>query len=198
MRTVLGAIFLALLLFCGANAEQKFFNNRLTLPDLKGFELLPQSTGFKLPKKADGYSKRWKIDGKPDLKAKRYLLGRADKNLWVTVSLHHSDYGPRASLTPAKFNDQLKGMRGKSGVTVEEFKEVDTKGLGKIGAFSIKPNLLKGYKTILLFIPAVKEGPYPGNNSAFSVGVTFDTNNAPLAKRIIKTIIAQGKVGAKK
>ena len=140
---------------------------------------------------------RWSIGPKEPMMATQYLLAHKSEPLWVTISLHHSQYGPNYSLKPVDFSNQLKTYTAKAGLTVERFQEIKSPGLGTIGAFQLKSEKTKGYATNLLYIPALKEGSYPGDNSAFTVAVTYDSTTAAEAGRIIQSFISKGKVGKK-
>ena len=199
MRTLSNAILLCILLLQAACADQSFFDKRLTLPSLPGFERMAVNPSYKPPKNAtpDKSYLRWSIAPQEPKLATHYLLAHKSRPLWLSISLHHSQYGPNYSLKPQDFSNQFKAYTQKAGLTVERFQEVKTKGMGTIGSFLLKSEKTKEYNTNLLYIPALKEGSYPGDNWAFTVAVTYTSTTAAEAGRIVQSIISAGKVGKK-
>lgn len=199
VRILSKAILLCILLLQAAGADQSFFDKRLTLPSLPNFERLAVNPSYKPPKNAtpDKSYLRWSIAPQEPKLATRYLLAHKSQPLWVSISLHHSQYGPNRSLKAQDFSNQLKAYTKKLGLTVEQSKEVETKGLGTIGSLLLTSEKTKGYTTNLLYIPALKEGSYPGDNFAFTIAVTYNSKTAAEASKMIQSIISTGKVGKK-
>jgi hypothetical protein len=196
LRKIVVVFFLLGCLLAPALANQTYFDSRLTLPDLPGFQVFVQTEPDDKVKTYPQREARWSLNDKPTATTTRYLLANPDKNLWITLSLHETPYGGKESLSAQKFEKQFAPLLKKDGITVGSSKIVKSTKAGDCGYYLTKSDKAKGYATQLLYIPAASTG-HEGDNRAFTIGVTYTKASSDQAVAIVQKILKNVEVHKK-
>lgn len=170
-----------------SGAKTDLFGGRLSLPDFPGYSVFVQTTD---DAKAANLAKgtRWDLSAQPTANATRYLFINPQETVWVAVSIHHTTYGGKESLSNQKFEPEFVSRLAKTGMTLERKDKLRSPKAGDIGYYYLVDSKAKKFATRLLYVPAASTGHY-GDNRAFTIGISYTKAGATAAEALTQKIV---------
>ncbi|MFA5507889.1 MAG: hypothetical protein WC314_26610 [Vulcanimicrobiota bacterium] len=176
----LPALCLFLLLSQTVSAQQSFFNDRLRLPGMDGFQRFTEGQGS---------STRWNPKSSESPGASSYLLSDPAGSLWVTVRLFHLRPGSDPQTTKVLYQAHFETLMKNQKLSVTASKITPWPG-GEAYSAEIK-DFMPGYscRSLCLFPQELKP-----NSPVYLISIVTTTQAAAKGQNLSKEILQKASL----